>query len=150
MKNQVKNNLEEQDNYTTKYLCEKCKDVTYILEGDKAIPCTCKEIRRGEMMLRKSGISEEFAKKTFHNFDFSRNIQVLNAYTKSIEYTKILIISNHRKNSIILMGSVGGGRLYFSFAIANELMKNGVGVIYMGYRDSIMKIQAKYYESRKL
>lgn len=142
MKNQVKNNLEEQDNYTTKYLCEKCKDVTYILEGDKAIPCTCKEIRRAEMMLRKSGISEEFAKKTFHNFDFSRNIQVLNAYTKSIEYTKNFNnIKSTRKNSIILMGSVGGGKSHLSFAIANELMKNGVGVIYMGYRDSIMKIK---------
>ena len=32
MKNQVKSNLEEQDNYTTKYLCDKCKDVTYILK----------------------------------------------------------------------------------------------------------------------
>ena len=50
-------------------------------------------------------------------------------------------IKSTRKNSIILMGSVGGGKSHLSFAIANELMKNGVGVIYMGYRDSIMKIK---------
>ncbi|WP_297133936.1 ATP-binding protein, partial [Terrisporobacter sp.] len=104
--------------------------------------CTCKEIRRAEMMFRKSGISEEFAKKTFHNFDFSRNIQVLNAYTKSIEYTKNFnSIKSTRKNSIILMGSVGGGKSHLSFAIANELMKNSVGVIYMGYRETVMKIK---------
>ena len=39
------------------------------------------------------------------------------------------------------MGSVGGGKSHLSFAIANALMKEGVGVIYMGYRESIMKIK---------
>lgn len=142
MKSQVKNSLEKQDNCTTKYICDKCKDVTYILVDDKAIPCSCKEIRQAERMLSKSGISEEFAKKTFENFDFSRNVQVLNAYTKAIEYTKdFQNIKSTRKNSIIFMGSVGGGKSHLSFAVANELMKNGIGVIYMGYRDSIMKIK---------
>ncbi len=137
MKSQVKSSLEKQDNCTTKYLCDKCKDVTYILVDDKAIPCICKEIRQAERMLSKSGISEEFAKKTFENFDFSRNVQVLNAYTKAIEYTKdFQNIKSTRKNSIIFMGSVGGGKSHLSFAVANELMNNGVGVIYMGYRDS--------------
>lgn len=39
------------------------------------------------------------------------------------------------------MGSVGGGKTHLSLVIANELMKNGVGVIYMGYRDSIIKLK---------
>ena len=50
-------------------------------------------------------------------------------------------IKDSRKNSIIFMGSVGGGKSHLSFAIANALMKEGVGVIYMGYRESIMKIK---------
>ena len=61
MKDQVKSNLEEQENYTSKYKCEKCKDVTYILVGDKAYPCSCKAIRDAERILAKSGISKEFA-----------------------------------------------------------------------------------------
>lgn len=148
MKSQVKSSLEKQDNCTTKYLCDKCKDVTYILVDDKAIPCSCKEIRQAERMLSKSGISEEFAKKTFENFDFSRNVQVLNAYTKAIEYTKdFQNIKSTRKNSIIFMGSVGSGKSHLSFAAANELMKNGVGVIYMGYRDCIMKIKQQIMDA---
>ena len=39
------------------------------------------------------------------------------------------------------MGSVGGGKTHLSLVIANELMKNRVGVIYMGYRDSIIKLK---------
>ena len=50
-------------------------------------------------------------------------------------------IKDNRKNSVIFMGSVGSGKSHLSFAIANELMKKGVGVLYMGYRDSIMKIK---------
>ena len=57
-------------------------------------------------------------------------------YVKNFEEIK-----DSRKTSIIFMGSVGGGKSHLSFAIANNLMKNGVGVIYMGYRESIMKIK---------
>ena len=146
MKNQVKKNLEKSDssmdNDNNKYKCQKCKDVTYILTDKGAVPCSCKELREAERILSKSGISKEFANKTFDNFDYSRNVQILNAYNMAREYVKNFEeIKDSRKNSIIFMGSVGGGKSHLSFAIANALMKEGVGVIYMGYRESIMKIK---------
>ena len=146
MKNQVKKNLEKSDssmdNDDNKYKCKKCKDVTYILTEKGAVPCSCKELREAERILSKSGISKEFANKTFDNFDYSRNVQILNAYKMAREYVKNFEeIKDSRKNSIIFMGSVGGGKSHLSFAIANALMKEGVGVIYMGYRESIMKIK---------
>ena len=146
MKNQVKKNLEKSDssmdNDDNKYKCKKCKDVTYILTDKGAVPCSCKELREAERILSKSGISKEFANKTFDNFDYSRNVQILNAYNMAREYVKNFEeIKDSRKNSIIFMGSVGGGKSHLSFAIANALMKEGVGVIYMGYRESIMKIK---------
>ena len=146
MKNQVKKNLEKSDSSMdkddNKYKCKKCKDVTYILTGRGAVPCSCKELREAERILSKSGISKEFAKKTFDNFDYSRNVQVLNAYNMARQYVNNFEqIKDSRPNSIIFMGSVGGGKSHLSFAIANALMKKGVGVIYMGYRESIMKIK---------
>lgn len=146
MKNQAKSSLEESENYIAnggvKYKCDKCKDVTYILTDKGAITCSCKDIRQAERILASSGISKEFANKTFVNFDYTRNVQVYNSYNVAREYVKEFEqIKDTRKNSIIFMGSVGGGKSHLSFAIANELMRNGVGVIYMGYRDSIMKIK---------
>lgn len=150
MKNQAKSNLEKlknsiansEEDCTEKYKCTKCKDVTYILTDDGAVPCSCKDIREAERILAKSGISKEFANKTFDNFDYARNVQVLNSYNMARQYVKDFEnIKDSRKNSVIFMGSVGGGKSHLSFAIANALMKNGVGVIYMGYRDSIMKIK---------
>ena len=147
MKNQVKKNLEKSDSSMdkdedNKYKCKKCKDVTYILTERGAVSCSCKELREAERILSKSGISKEFANKTFDNFDYSRNVQVLNAYNMARQYANnFQDIKDSRPNSIIFMGSVGGGKSHLSFAIANALMKKGVGVIYMGYRESIMKIK---------
>ena len=153
MQNQVKSNLEEQESYTVKYDCNKCRDTTYILVGDEAFPCSCKEVRRAKKMLEKSGISEEFSKKTFDNFDYSRNVQTIDSYTVARSYVRDFDkIRNNRKNSVIFMGSVGGGKTHLSLAIANELMKKGVGVVYMGYRDCIIRFKqnimdASAYES---
>lgn len=153
MQNQVKSNLEEQESYTVKYDCNKCRDTTYILVGDEAFPCSCKEVRRAKKILEKSGISEEFSKKTFDNFDYSRNVQTIDSYTVARSYVRDFDkIRNNRKNSVIFMGSVGGGKTHLSLAIANELMKKGVGVVYMGYRDCIIRFKqnimdASAYES---
>ena len=32
MQNQVKSNLEEQESYTVKYDCNKCRDTTFIID----------------------------------------------------------------------------------------------------------------------
>ena len=88
MQNQVKSNLEEQESYTVKYDCDKCKDTTYILVYDEAIPCSYKEVRRAKKILSESGISDEFSKKTFDNFDYSRNVQTIDSYTVARNYVK--------------------------------------------------------------
>ena len=142
MKNQAKSNLEklkhsiandEEECGEEKYKCTKCKDITYILTDDGALPCSCKDLREAERILARSGISKEFANKTFDNFDYARNMQVLNSYNMARQYVKDFeSIKDNRKNSVIFMGSVGGGKSHLSFAIANALMKNGVGVIYIG------------------
>ena len=125
-----------------KYRCTKCKDVTYILTKEGAVPCSCKSIRESEMMLKKSGISKEFANKTFDSLDYSCNMQIFNAYNMAREYVMDFEeILDNRQNSIIFMGSVGGGKSHLSFAIANDLMKKGKSVIYMGYRDAIIKMK---------
>lgn len=148
MKNQQRIRLEEPKNYETKYFCEKCRDATYILIDDEAIPCSCKEIRLSQRILAESGISEEFAKKTFENFDYSKNVQIINSYTVARSFVKDFDnIKNSRCNSIIFMGSIGGGKTHLSLSIANELMKSGVGVVYMGYRDSVVKIKQKIMDS---
>ena len=46
-----------------------------------------------------------------------------------------------KNKSIIFVGQVGSGKTHLSMAIANSLMKEGVGVLYMPYRDNIISLK---------
>ena len=61
----MKNNLDTQ----VSYKCNKCSDKTFILVDNEAIPCECRALKESESILRNSGISDEFSKKTFRNFN---------------------------------------------------------------------------------
>lgn len=129
------------------YNCEKCKDLTFILKEDVAIPCECRSLKICKEILKNSGISEEFRKKTFSNFDYSFSMEALdsfriaNTYVKNFENMK-----KDRKNSIIFMGQVGSGKTHLSLAIANKLMDKGIGVLYMSYRDCIITLKQNIME----
>ena len=50
-------------------------------------------------------------------------------------------LEKERCNSIMFMGQVGAGKSHLSLAIANELMEDGVGVVYMSYREVITRLK---------
>lgn len=127
--------------------CEKCGGRGWILykkDGmDYAKPCECQEVMRAQSRLNASGISEEFHKKGFKNYN-DRNMEILkNARNTAISYCKNFPeIKNTNHNSIIFMGQVGSGKTHLSMAICNNLMDfHKVGVLYMPYREEITKIK---------
>lgn len=137
---EILNSLKVKD---SAYKCLKCRDMTFVIgEEGEAIACECRALREAEYILKKSGISNEFREKTFSNFNYSFNIQTIEAYKKASSYIRSFEdIERSRNNSIIFMGQVGSGKTHLSLAIANELMDSSIGVIYMGYRDVVTKIK---------
>ena len=90
---------------------------------DEAFPCSCREIRKSEKILLESGISDEFSKKTFKNFNYGLNVQTMNSYTLARRYVRDFDeIKDSRKNSIIFMGSVGSGKTHLCLSIAKNLI----------------------------
>ena len=124
------------------YKCNKCRDLTFIINDGVATPCECRAVKEAKDILRKSGISEEFRNKNFENFKTINDSQSINAYNKAREYSNNFhIIKDSTQNSIMFMGQPGSGKTHLSLSIANVLMDNGVGVVYMGYRDVITQIK---------
>lgn len=112
------------------------------------MPCECKAIREAEAILENSGISEEFRNKRFSNFNYSYSKQTMNAFVVAKEYAReFRKIQSSRNNSMIFMGQVGSGKTYLSLAIANELMADKIGVVYMPYRETITKIKQSIMDS---
>ena len=145
VKNRLLNNLKKPDSLCkveSKYKCEKCRDLTFIIKDNYAYECECRVLRQAENILNNSGISEAFRKKTFESFNYSVNIHTVQAFTKANEYVcNFDNIKDSRYNSIIFIGAVGSGKTHLSLAIANDLMDKNIGVIYMPYREAITSIK---------
>lgn len=129
------------------YRCRKCRDTGFILhrEEDKqdvAVECECYAIRRANELLINSGISEEFRRKTFNNFNPYGNPQLANAKENAVRYVRSFKqTENDRYNSIMFSGQVGAGKTHLGMAICSTLLKAGVAVIYMPYRDVVTRIK---------
>lgn len=108
-----------------------------------ARPCKCREVKTYKRILENSGISEAFQKRTFKNFiTTNKPQQVIDARNMAIRYVKEFDnLKNAKNNSIAFLGQVGSGKTHLSIAIANELMKKNVGVLYMQYREAIIQLK---------
>lgn len=129
------------------YECPKCKDTGFLYRADKdgcevAYRCECYAIKQAKNMMWRSGISAEFQKKTFDNFNTKGNVQLSNAKTKAMQYVKNFGQTEHdRYNSIMFCGQVGAGKTHLGTAICRALMNSGVAVIYMAYRNAVTKLK---------
>lgn len=131
------------------YKCDKCRDMLFIIQDDgTAKECECRSLRIAEEKLKASGVSEEFRKKTFDNFNYERSIEVMEAFMKAKSYSKNFEkIRVTRKNSVMFIGQVGSGKTHLAIAISNVLLDKGIGVIYMPYRDSITNLKQSITDS---
>lgn len=130
------------------YECPECEDTGFIINIDEngceiAVKCKCYDIRRAKEISRQNGISEEFRKKTFDNFEI-RNIELLkNARNKAEQYAiNFGRFEKEKYNSIMFSGQAGSGKTHLGMAICNNLLNVcGVGFIYMSYRNAITEIK---------
>lgn len=128
------------------YKCPKCKDSKFlcrIIDGREVYRmCDCYVIRRGREVMERSGISAEFQKKTFSNFDPKGNEQLVSAKGRAMRYADDFEkIEHDRRNSIMLSGQVGAGKTHLGTAICGDLINRSVEVSYMAYRNAVTKIK---------
>ncbi|RDY27406.1 AAA family ATPase [Romboutsia weinsteinii] len=150
IQSQSKNSSDENKSYLShRYKCSKCKDLTFIIEGKEVIPCKCKEEKDTENIYASSGISGELVNKSFDNFNYAYDLQIMDAFNTAKNYAKYFnSIKNTKNNSIIFMGSEGCGKTHLSLAIANNLINRGIYVVYMSCVDD-MKILKRSIKKRE-
>lgn len=106
-----------------------------------AVSCECRELEKIKNGWIAAGINPEISKQTFTSFEVW-NESSRRAKDTAISYFKeFKNIKNSRKNSILLCGQVGGGKTHLSVALALNLLKKNIKVVYMPYRDVITRIK---------
>ena len=130
----------------TSYRCNICCDTGWILTPQEnrqplAISCECRKIEKLKSDWKYSGINVEQSKLTFTNFEIWNESSQRTKETAIAYYQDFYEIKGRRKNSILLCGQVGSGKSHCSIAIALNLLKQRIKVVYMPYRDVITKIK---------
>lgn len=129
------------------YACNICEDTEWIMRKDEngieyASPCECREYKTALRLMAASGIREEDTKRGFGDFQTFNESGLVNAKRTAIEYSsKFKEIRETRHNSLLLCGASGRGKTTLGMAVANNLIKNCVGVRYMAYRDEITRLK---------
>jgi len=131
------------------YQCQICKDKGFVEEIEEGISyypdCLCAEARRLMELYEKSGISKTFKEKTFDNYITTKKPQIVTAAKQiAMKYAE-----SFGKSSIMLCGQVGSGKTHLSIAIANTLLKKGIPVLYMQYREALTEIKQNMIDEVK-
>jgi len=131
------------------YECHICRDTGFILtEADGtllATLCKCREVKKYKRILRESGISEAFQKKTFDVFDTKGHEELQRAKKAAMEYVNGYHERGDRHYSIMFLGQPGSGKTHLAIAIANCLMNQFIPVKYVIYSEMVRELKAKQH-----
>lgn len=136
---------------TLTFECEKCKDTGWVeveeittqcgITTKGVRRCECVEVKRCKKILEDSGIAEAFRSKTIKDY-ITKNEQQLTAKQMCVDYIRgFEEIKGTSENSIAFLGQVGAGKSHLTIAVGNALLKSGIGVIYMQYREAVTQLK---------
>ncbi|RKH77003.1 AAA family ATPase [Corallococcus sp. AB032C] len=126
------------------YKCEKCRDLGIIfVDNSTARVCECIVQRKIERIFKASEITEAFRGLNFSNFSLDHRPQIVqDAFKCAVKYVKSFPgIKHSRRNSIALLGNPGAGKTHLLTAVANNLIRNQVEVLYFPYREGFDEIK---------
>ncbi|MDW8801476.1 ATP-binding protein [Clostridium sp. A1-XYC3] len=126
--------------------CPACGGAGFVIKKsskyqDTIVFCQCREMDKALLIWKNSGLQMEKNTLTFANYK-PYNEVTKKAKNTAIEYFKQFnSIRNTRKNSIAFLGQVGSGKSHLTVALGVNLLSKGIKVVYMSYRDEILKIK---------
>lgn len=143
--NATEGNRHEEDGYN----CTKCKNKGYIVKLEElsngrfhqvCSPCKCEEIRRSIMRMKRSGLKDIIKDYTFDKFVATE------AWQTAIKDAAMAYAKNP-EGWFFLGGQSGAGKTHLCTAICREFLLSGKQVVYMLWRDDIVKIKAAVNDS---
>lgn len=145
------------DIFEPRYFCEKCRDTGYIEQDNQTGVCDCLQKLLADVAAEQLNADLPLSKCTFDNFSldyYNKEPDVYgkipynrmeNIYHYCIDYAASFTI--HSK-SLLLRGGTGLGKTHLSLAIANEVIKKGMSVIYTSAPQILSKLEREHFSYR--
>lgn len=145
------------------YICQKCQDTGWLLTDSGAAPCLCRRENRIKARIKRANISPALSAHSFDLFDLDFYPQFLaldgdngkdvfearklakEALMACKEFVA-LIRQNKSPRSLIFQGDVGRGKTFLAAAIANELLKNDVDLLFLVMPEFLDELRFSYQD----
>ena len=139
------------------YYCAKCGDTGYIEEDNRTTVCDCLQKLMADVASEQLSADLPLSECTFENFNaeyYSKEPDALgkipynrmtNIYQYCINYADTF---NTHSKSLLMKGGTGLGKTHLSLAIANEVIKKGVSVIYTSAPQILSKLEREHFNYR--
>lgn len=143
--NAAEGNRHLEDGYT----CKICKNKGYVVKvvedqdgGFRQVcaECRCEQVRRSILRMQRSGLKNIITDYTFEKFEAEEDWQIA-LKSAAMSYAR------NPEGWFFLGGQSGCGKTHLCTAICREFLLGGRAVVYMLWRDDIVKIKAAVTDS---
>lgn len=137
------------------YHCKKCSDTGYYDENGRTLVCSCMKQTLVSCACEELNRTAPLSLSTFDSFSLDYYDKAQDSRTGISPYNHMSKILRYCQNyaekftknseSILMKGATGLGKTHLSLAIANEVIKNGYGVIYVSAPSLMQRLEKQFF-----
>lgn len=136
------------------YVCEKCHDTGYVELSNRTVACDCLKKLMSDLACEKLNEKSPLELCTFDSFNLDYYSDRPDA-NGSVPFNRMSNIFNYCRDyadnfsvssrSLIMRGATGLGKTHLSLAIANEVLRKGMSVVYVSAPDILTKLEREHF-----
>ena len=139
------------------FTCKECSDTGYIEQDNKTVVCDCLKKLMADVACERLNAESPLQLCTFESFklDYYSDIPDENGTAPLNRMSNILNYCRNyadhftdRSRSLVMRGATGLGKTHLSLAIANEVIRKGMSVIYVSAPDILSKLEKEHFSYR--
>jgi len=141
--------------------CKVCHDRGLVVQGNRAIPCSCTAQRAIQRRFQDSCLPEALRSCTFTAFSFKYYSRQITDSPKGISYHESARLTfraalafvedfgkKERIDGLLFTGPVGSGKTFLACCIANALLDRGYPVLFLVVPDLLDRLRSTYDPNR--
>lgn len=139
------------------FACEKCSDTGYIEQDNCTVVCDCLKKLMSDLACERLNAASPLQLCTFDSFRLDYYSDQPDA-SGAVPFNRMSKIFNYCRDyadnfslssrSIVMRGATGLGKTHLSLAIANEVIRKGMSVVYVSAPDILSKLEREHFSYR--